>query len=205
MKILIIDESTLFWRHLRDRFGAQLQGTCAEYTTTVVEIETDYEKARELLRIEGVFDAVVINPKPLSRPPELALEIIAALFKNGTVTVAVPVSEDVKNCVDCMRAGASDYIPRIGASNTIADAIVAALTREMNARKNDPDADAAFVQTNFDALLREHAGRWIAVAGGRFLDAADTHHDLQEAVAVAPPIGPVKFWRMPKRWDEGTA
>lgn len=208
MKILVVDEfpriAELLKKHLemaqeRQQVVGPLR-TAAEKPPTIIEIESNYDRAQSTLEDEYTYDVVIIDPRPQEKP-ELGMQIVRQLKGTRVITIAFPTRERVQDCVECMRAGAWDYIPKGANMSALAQSLLASLAYAFEARFPVEDADAAFVGGTFDALAGRYPGQWVAIGGGKFLGAAETYAELEQEIA-AMPGAPPKFWRMPPRWPE---
>jgi DNA-binding response OmpR family regulator len=198
MKILVVDESPRFADLLKERFPAQMQQTCASSATTSVDVQTDYAGALEMLRTNALYDVVILDSTPKSQPANLALDILRKLKGSLTVAIVLATYDTVPNCVDCMRAGACDYLPKTALPFAeILDALIASIDRALKERTPELDLDIDFVRLHFRDLAKKHGGQWIAVAQGTLITFATTYETLQSQLLMTPPLAPAKIWRMP--------
>jgi CheY-like chemotaxis protein len=202
MKVLVVDESTEVARQLGERFPAQFQKTSAENESVTIDVVGDYKEALAILEETARYDVVIIDPNPRGQRPPLAIQILEQLKGTSVVAIALTAAPTVANCVDCMRAGARDYISKVNRSmQELIDGLSNVIAKEPKSART-PDEDAAFVRTHYETLAARHHGQWIAVGGGALLAFDDTYEGLRDKVKDIVPLGPPKFWRMPPAWPE---
>jgi FixJ family two-component response regulator len=197
MKILVVDSWPIVADLLRRRNGNVRQSTAT--AGVAVDFEPSYESAQEHLKDFDRYDAVVIDPYPAEGPSPLGKEIIRQLRGTRVTVIVATASWRIAECVECMQAGASDFIPKTQSPETVVDLILAAIDQAAKRRVPKPDKDAQWVHDHLDELCRNYEGLWIAVEQGACWAAAETYAELLEAVKEMPLNEP-RFWRLPSGW-----
>ena len=196
LKILVVDKSPAVAKTLATRPASGKPTTTAE--TRVVDFEPDYAQARrDLIAHPERYDAVVVDPYPPEEPMYVGAAFIKELKSTGLIVIVATASWRVEECVQCMREGAWDFIPKTRGLATVADSIVASLDAAVN-KLPPADADLQYINNNLDALCKKYGGLWIAVGSGRFIDAANTYQELRSQTEGMPIQ--LRFWRLPANW-----
>ncbi|HEX7138888.1 MAG TPA: response regulator [Vicinamibacterales bacterium] len=194
MRVLFVDENTTIGELLQRRFA--LPRLAPDHSPIEMIIETDYQKALADIR-EGDFSRydVVIVESSATGAAEMSRQILNEVRRTPVIGVVLTAAPSVEDCVESMRAGASDYVAKVGTIEHVAQRLLKGLERVAEAR-GEIDLDALFVDRHFDEFAETYAGRWIAVGRGRLLSAADTYAELSKAVQEMA-VSNSKFWRMP--------
>jgi|GEM_PF-1137186 len=198
MKVLLIDESAMVARQLRDRLVA-VESSTTGALHAIVDLETDYQLALEKLAEPEAYDAVIIEPYPFDQPAEMVRRIFRRLRATRTITIAVTSAFTVERCVETMRAGARDFFVKSRPINDLVTAILSLILRESET-VGVPDLDARWVGRQLMRLSASYPGQWIAVAKRRLLAHAETRAELIEMLKDCPPEPPPKVWRLPVEW-----
>jgi len=194
MRVLFVDDSTAIGELLQRRFAPPR--LAPDHSPIEMIIATDYQKALAAIREDDFsrFDVVIVESSATGAA-EVSRQILNEVRRTPVIGIVLTAAPSVEDCVESMRAGASDYVAKVGTIEHIAQRILKGLERVAEAR-GEIDLDALFVDRHFDELAETYAGRWIAVGRGRLLSAADTYADLSAEVKTMAVSGS-KFWRMP--------
>lgn len=194
MKILFLDENRSVGQLLQSRLDPS-RCLAPDGSAFEIEIETDYAAAREKLKDGHRYDAAIIDTSTAAAVGGAAREIVSELKEKPTLALVLTALPSLEDCIQLMRAGAWDYVPKLGSIDQIAQRLVETFRRAALERPA-ADPDALYVEENFAKLADEHADQWIAVGAGRFLGSAGTYDELVRKVD-AMPVNEPKFWRMP--------
>ncbi len=194
MRVLLIDDDPGFLAGLKPVLEAETDIDGRPYQ---VETESDFDKAEERLATER-FEIVIVDVMVAGKAR--GLEVVESLAKKSPVTIVITSRPGFTQCVQCLRWGAWDYLPKAGEPAEFPDARVdfrRALLESMregcqSRRKQDmlgePDPNALWAQENLEMLLDKYAGRVIAILDGRVVADAPSWKGLQRKLRGKFPL-----------------
>ena len=196
MKVLVIDPWTVVATALAKRYEMRPLRTALE--TYVFELETDYDRALARLADPDRYDAVVVDPYPPVNGKKPGADYVEAVARQGPIVIVVTASWRIEECVECMRAGASDFIQKTRGVEQIVDLVSGALESAVARRPPPRDPDVEYVNDSLGQLCRDYGGQWIAVSHRQVIEVAESDDELLELVRDMP-LQP-RLWRLPQGW-----
>lgn len=200
MKVLVIDQWTALAAALAKRHHMPHASTALE--TYTFELDHDYEDALDRLADPDRYDAVIVDPYPPVNGEKPGAEYIKRATALVPIVVIVTASWRVDECVQCMRAGAWDFIQKTHGLERIVDLVISSL-KSAAKRPVARDLEAEFVNDNLGRLCRDYGGLWIAVSGRNVIEVADTYEQLLVLIQDMP-LQP-RLWRLPQGWESSDA
>ncbi|MBL8231310.1 MAG: response regulator [Bryobacterales bacterium] len=163
--ILVVDDDKEFCDTLCERFEvetAQIVPEVIHEAHAAIEFMLSEKGQKLSLAIVDVY--LPRADRDRDKPSPFAVEIIRShqLLKRGTPIIVITGAPSFQDCVECIKAGAYDYIPKYDpiANTANMDALVKECLEIVNPK---PDPVAEWVQRNLVELSHSHGGQFLGI------------------------------------------
>ena len=205
MKILVIDDnpSALEEISIAIRSSKSLNGRPYDITKVL-----NYEEA--LKRIdEKYFDIVIVDMK-LGPKGNEGMDILKYLAGKSSVAIVITgFDPTIPKCVEAMRAGAWDYIEKQPADGSdpyerLLDSIRRAYEHfQKHPERGVPNPDIEWIHKHFDELVKEYAGKLVAVLYEKVVDSDKSFGTLSNRIESKFPLAKPTIVSIPDLSKEG--
>jgi len=189
MKVLAIDDQPEALKQIEKAISAAKGPDNKPYQVVAL---ADHHEALKRLETER-FD-VVITDMVMGTEEAEGLEVLRKLIGKSPITIVLTAYPKIPNCVEAMRAGAWDYLEKEPADgsdayeNLLASLEAACRTRMENPESGRSPEDAKWVQEHLGDLMRDYAGKVIAVLDQKVVDSDANYGKLRDRVKKAYPV-----------------
>lgn len=189
MKVLAIDDEPEALKQIEKAISAAKGPDEKPYEVVAL---ADHNEALKRLDAER-FD-VVITDMVMGTEEDKGLDVLKQLVGKSHITIVLTAYPLIPNCVAAMRAGAWDYLEKVPAGgsdayeNLLASLEAACRTRMENPESGRSPEDAKWVQEHLGDLMRDYAGKVIAVLDQEVVASDVNYGKLRDRVKKAYPV-----------------
>lgn len=200
VRVLVIDDEALVCRAVARAFKV---ADSEEFTFDVTAAHSVAEYQAVVQKEH--FDVLVVDLR-LDTDEEGVDEILMfhRLHSPETVCIAIsafPGGDKVRSSVHAMQAGAVDVIEKEGGSEYLT-AIVQRAVQELNRRHSTTKGlSAEWFESHLPELVREFAGRAVAIVDDRVVDSAPSISELRKKLASLP-VSASPYLVLVPQWNE---
>jgi DNA-binding NtrC family response regulator len=162
---------------------------------------TDHQEA--LRRIEAEYFDIVVVDMVLGPDHEEGLAVLRQLTDKSPITIVLTAYPSVPNCVASLRAGAWDYLekqPDDGSDpyeNLLKSMNAACEYRLAHPEAGRTNPDSIWVRDNLGVLLKDYAGKIVAVIDRKVVGSGETYGELADRVKQEHPVARATFVSLP--------
>jgi len=189
MKVLAIDDQPEALKQIEKAISAAKGPDKKPYDVVAL---ADHNEALKRLEAER-FD-VVITDMVMGMEDAEGLRVLEKLIGKSPITIVLTAYPKIPNCVEAMRAGAWDYLEKEPADGSDAyENLLASLKKACQRRLDNPESgrspeDAKWVQEHLGDLMRDYAGKVVAVLDQKVVGSDTSYGKLRDRVKKAYPV-----------------
>jgi DNA-binding NtrC family response regulator len=185
MRVLIVDDIPEVLKQLRKEFEHQVSPLGERYSVDTCQ---NFDEALQIVR-SATYDVVITDMRWQQGgeggvvDEEAGIAVVHALADKSAITIVLTGYPSYENCVEAIRAGAWDYIPKTEDEQDAYEMLFRSITKACQYRsgsrgRGKANPDDAWVKANLDELLQSYPGKHVAVLYEKVVDSDESYEEL---------------------------